>query len=114
MADRILTCGLLGILFLAAKGVNIGVENYKLLEESGLIPLIPRARHLLLRGAPIETPVDFKVRINGNTENVYLGQLKGQIVDIGENTSEIYSELIKEAKTVVYAWTCRSYRSRRV
>ncbi len=101
MADRILTCGLLGILFLAAKGVNIGVENYKLLEESGLIPLIPRARHLLLRGAPIETPVDFKVRINGNTENVYLGQLKGQIVDIGENTSEIYSELIKEAKTVV-------------
>lgn len=101
MADRILTCGLLGILFLAAKGVNIGAENYKLLEENGLIPLVPKARHLLLRGAPIETPVDFKVKHEGGSENAYVGQLKGKIMDIGENTSEIYGELIREARIVV-------------
>lgn len=101
LADRILTCGLLGILFLAAKGVKIGVENYKLLEEAGALPLVPRARYLLLRGAPIETPVDCKVVHNGNFKNVYIGELKGRIMDIGENTVEIYSELIKDAKTVV-------------
>jgi len=101
LADRILTCGLLGILFLAAKGVKIGVENYKLLEEAGALPLVPRARYLLLRGAPIETPVDCKVVHNGNVKNVYIGELKGRIMDIGENTVEIYSELIKDAKTVV-------------
>jgi phosphoglycerate kinase len=101
LADRILTCGLLGILFLAAKGVKIGVENYKLLEEAGALPLVPRARYLLLRGAPIETPVDYKVVYDGNIENVYIGELKGRIMDIGENTVEIYSELIKDAKTVV-------------
>jgi phosphoglycerate kinase len=101
VADRILTCGLLGILFLAAKGVNIGIDNYKVLEENGLTPLIPRARYLLLRGAPVETPVDFKVQHEGGVENVYVGQLRGKIMDIGESTGEIYSELIKEAKTIV-------------
>lgn len=101
LADRILTCGLLGLLFLAAKGVNIGIENYKLLEENGLIPFIPRARYLLLRGAPVETPVDFKIKIDEKTESVYIGQLKGLVVDIGDQTAEIYSELIKEAKTIV-------------
>lgn len=101
LADRILTCGLLGLLFLAAKGVNIGVENYRLLEENGLIPFVPRARYLLLRGAPIETPVDFKIKQDSRVENVYIGQLRGLVVDIGEQTTEIYSELIKEAKVIV-------------
>lgn len=101
MADRVLTCGLLGLLFLAAKGVNIGIDNYKLLEENGLLPFIPRARYLLLRGAPIETPVDFKVKHGDKSENAFIGQLRGLVVDIGEQTAEIYSELIKEAKTIV-------------
>lgn len=101
MADRVLTCGLLGLLFLAAKGVNIGVDNYKLLEENGLIPFIPRARYLLLRGAPIETPVDFKVKYEDKVENAFIGQMRGLVVDIGEQTAEIYSELIREAKTIV-------------
>ncbi|MEM4569945.1 MAG: phosphoglycerate kinase [Desulfurococcaceae archaeon] len=101
LADRILTGGLLGLLFLAAKGVDIGAENFKVLEENGLTPFIPRARHLLLRGAPIETPVDFKIKHNGNTENAYLGELRGTAMDIGEHTLKIYEELLKEAKTIV-------------
>jgi len=101
LADRILTCGLLGLLFLAAKGVDIGKENYKLLEEGGLLPFIPRARHLLLRGAPVETPVDFKVRVESGIETAYIGKIRGTVVDIGEQTAEIYSELIKEARTIV-------------
>lgn len=101
MADRILTSGLLGLLFLAAKGVNIGHENLKLLEESGITPFIPRARHLLLRGAPVETPVDFKVVHEGRSLNVHLGEIRGKVVDIGENTAGIYEDLIKEARTVV-------------
>ncbi|MEM4732504.1 MAG: phosphoglycerate kinase [Desulfurococcaceae archaeon] len=101
LADRVLTCGLLGLLFLAAKGVNIGSENVKLLEENGLIPFIPKARYLLLRGAPVETPVDFKVAFENRVVNSYLGDMKGLVMDIGEQTAGIYEELIKEAKTVV-------------
>lgn len=101
LADRILTCGLLGLLFLAAKGVNIGTDNLRLLEENGLLPFVPRARILLLRGAPIETPVDFKVVFENKVRNVYLGEIRGLVVDIGEQTAGIYEELVKEAKTVV-------------
>lgn len=101
LADRILTTGILAQLFLVAKGVNIGSHNMRLLEEKGALPLIHRARSILLRGAPIETPVDFKTFHNGSVRNEYLGRLTGLIKDIGEETIRIYSEFIKEAQVIV-------------
>jgi len=102
LADRILTTGLLAQTFLVAKGVNIGIENMRFLEEKGILPLIPRARHILLMGAPIETPIDFRILTpKGEAKNVGVGEIEGKIMDIGENTINMYSELIKEAKIVV-------------
>jgi len=101
LADRILTTGLLAQLFLVAKGVNIGLENMRVLEEKGLLSLVPRARYILLRGAPIETPVDLKVEVDGEVRNSYIGELKGVAKDIGENTIQIYRDLIRDAKIVV-------------
>ncbi len=102
MADRILTTGLVAQTFLLAKGINLGVENMRFLEEKGILPLIPRARHILLSGAPIETPIDFKVKTKENEiVSRGLGELDGLIVDIGENTTKMYSEFIKEAKIIV-------------
>ena len=106
-ADRILTGGLLAQLFLLAKGVNIGQENIKVLEENGILPYVPRARYLLMRGAPIETPVDFLVKTKESKEstesskNVYLGNISGVIMDIGEQTAKIYEDLLREAKVIV-------------
>jgi phosphoglycerate kinase len=106
-ADRILTGGLLAQLFLLAKGVNIGQENIKVLEENGILPYVPRARYLLMRGAPIETPVDFLVKTKESKEstesskNVYLGSISGVIMDIGEQTAKIYEDLLREAKVIV-------------
>lgn len=101
LADRILATGLLAHLFLVAKGIDIGVENMKVLEEKGLLPLIPRARYILMRGAPIETPIDFKAKINGEVRNVYVGEIRGVIKDIGNNTVKIYGDLLKDAKVIV-------------
>ncbi len=101
LADRILTTGLLAQVFLVAKGINIGSENMAYLEEKGVLQLIPRARHILLRGAPIETPIDFKVEIERSVENREIGNVRGVIKDIGENTAKMYGEFIKEAKIVV-------------
>jgi len=101
LADRILTTGLLAQVFLVAKGVDIGQENLRVLEERGVLPLIPRARRVLLRGAPIETPIDFKVLVNGNVLNKQIGAVEGVIMDIGENTVNMYSEFIREARVVV-------------
>jgi phosphoglycerate kinase len=101
VADRILTGGLLAQLFLLAKGVDIGKENVRVLEENGVLPYVPRARHLLMRGAPVETPIDFLVKTKEGFENAYIGNIKGVIVDIGEQTTRIYEDLVKEARIAV-------------
>lgn len=101
LADRILTTGLLAHLFLVAKGVDLGQENMRVLEEKGVLSYVQRARYLLLRGAPVETPVDFKVEVNGNVENRYVGQKGGVIKDIGEQTLSIYRDIVRDAKIIV-------------
>ncbi len=101
LADRILTTGLLAQVFLVAKGINIGSENMAFLEEKGVLQLIPRARYILMKGAPIETPIDFKTLIENDVVNNGLGNIRGLIRDVGENTVNMYKEFIKEAKIVV-------------
>ena len=102
VADRILTLGLVAQLFLVAKGVGIGIENLRTLEEKGLITLIPRARRILFKGAPIETPIDFAtVDDKGNVKDEKVGAITRRIMDIGENTISMYSGFVKDAKVVI-------------
>jgi len=101
VADRILTTGLLAELFLLAKGINIGKENMQFLMERGLVSLIPRARRILLSGAPIETPYDFAVLKNGKRVEFPATKVSGKIMDIGSETINMYHEMMKDAKVVV-------------
>jgi|BEDMetMinimDraft_2_1075160.scaffolds.fasta_scaffold00531_6 phosphoglycerate kinase len=102
-ADRILTGGLLSVLIAAAKGLDIGKENLKLLEELGLLSLIPRVRKILMLGAPIEIPVDFKAIDEKNEVKEFASsRVKGLIRDIGESTINMYLEFIKESKLIVF------------
>jgi len=101
VTDRILTGGLVAELFAAAKGINLGKANMQVLESKGLLSLIPRARKLLLSGAPIEIPVDFVTeKQNGETSEEPANNINGTIKDIGSTTIEIYSSFIKEAKVI--------------
>ncbi|MCY0860046.1 MAG: phosphoglycerate kinase [Sulfolobaceae archaeon] len=102
LADRILTGGLVAELFAVAKGINLGEKNMRILESLGILSLVPRARKLLLSGAPIEIPVDFKVlKDNGEVAEESAINVKGIIRDIGKTTIEIYSSFIKEAKVTI-------------
>ena len=89
-ADRILVTGLVAELFLLAKGLDIGVENKRFLERHGLISLLPRARYILLKGAPIETPVDFVTLKDNKVSVEHVGSITGLIRDIGPATIEMY------------------------
>ncbi len=100
-ADRILLAGLVALVFMAAKGLDIGDANRRLLESKGLMSLIPRARRLLLRGAPIETPIDFVVEHDGDVRVEHVGALRGVVRDLGPATVSMYSELIREASVIV-------------
>lgn len=101
LADRILTGGLIAELFALAKGLNLGKENMKVLEEKGLISLVPRARRILLSGGPIEIPVDFKVEKEEKVLEESSNKVSGVIKDIGSTTIDIYSSFIKDAKLIV-------------
>ncbi len=102
VADRILTTGLVAFLFMVAKGIDIGKQQKSLLEKKGILPLVPRARRLLLRGAPIETPIDFKVETSSGEVAVRgLGNLDGPAKDIGPQTIRMYSEFFQEASIIV-------------
>ncbi len=102
VADRILTTGLVAELFLVAKGIDLGEKNMAVLEKKGLLGLVPKARKLLLAGAPIETPVDFKtIDEQGNVKVEPAFAVTGLIRDIGPATVKSYGELMKEAKVIV-------------
>ncbi|BFH74374.1 phosphoglycerate kinase [Sulfurisphaera javensis] len=101
VADRILTGGLVAELFAVAKGINLGKTNMQVLESKGLLSLVPRARKILLSGAPLEIPVDFIVeKPNGELSSEPENNVTGTIKDIGPTTVEIYSSFIKEAKVI--------------
>ncbi|MGQ4891372.1 MAG: phosphoglycerate kinase [Candidatus Njordarchaeia archaeon] len=101
VADRILLTGLLSEIFLLAKGIKLGEENMKIIAERGLIDLIREARRILLRGAPIDTPVDFVTLDGEEMKTCSATEIKGIIRDIGPQTVESYSELLKESKIIV-------------
>ncbi|EHP68340.1 3-phosphoglycerate kinase [Metallosphaera yellowstonensis MK1] len=101
LADRILTGGLIAELFAVAKGLDLGKENLQVLEKAGVLGLISRARKLLLSGAPVEIPVDFKVEKGGQVHEEPANKVTGIIKDVGSTTVNIYSSFVRDAKVIV-------------
>jgi phosphoglycerate kinase len=102
--ERILTCGTVGEIFLAAKGLNLGTPTFKFLEEKGLIELVSKARRFLkVRELKIEIPMDVAVEESGKRKEIKVEELpvESLILDIGSRTIKKYSEVIKTAKTIV-------------
>ncbi|MFP3172676.1 MAG: phosphoglycerate kinase [Acidilobus sp.] len=101
LADRILTGGLVGELFTVAKGIMLSTSSMEALERSGALALLPRARRLLMMGAPIEVPVDYKVLEGEEVREEPMGRVSGLIMDVGGGTVDAYSSMVEEAKLVV-------------
>lgn len=97
-ADKVLLCGLVGLVFLKAAGKYAGDlsidSEAKFLAKAGQ----------LLNDDPdrYELPVDVGVKLDGSREDVLLQDLprKAQVLDIGPRTIERYSRHIKGAGTV--------------
>lgn len=100
--DKVLTCGLIGELFMAAKGIDIGEPNMDTLRKLEAYDYIDRATDLLRRQSDkIEIPVDVAVTKQGKRINVKPnGELEDMIKDIGEETIKRYVEIIKNARTI--------------
>lgn len=104
IADHILTGGIIGHLFLAAKGFNLGKPNMEFLEKQQVLGLVPGIRELMETfPGKIMVPVDLAVEANGKRRGIVVEGLPTSypIYDIGKGTAKKYSEIIRKAKSIV-------------
>lgn len=104
IADHVLTGGVVGHLFLAAKGVDLGKPNMDFLEKKELMGLVPGIKELMgTYLGKAEVPVDLAVEANGKRLEIPIKKLPTNcpIFDIGADTVKKYDEIIKSAKSIV-------------
>ncbi len=97
-ADKVLLCGVVGLVFLKAVGKykgELGIEGEQ--------KLVLKARQLWDDDpARYEIPIDVAVKVDNARRDVEAGELAGQpqVLDIGAKTVDRYSKFIKGAGTV--------------
>ena len=103
VADKILTGGLVGNIFLTALGKEIGSGSVNFILKSNYGEYIEKAKELYAQyGEKIVLPVDLAWVEDGQRREAALGQVPGDItsLDVGSKTVEIYRQAILSAKTV--------------
>jgi len=104
IADYVLTGGVIGHIFLVAKGVDLGEANMKFLEKKELMGLVPGIKELMKQypGAII-TPVDLAMEVNKKRKEIAVDDLPtdNNIFDIGTKTANKFADIILKAKTIV-------------
>jgi phosphoglycerate kinase len=104
IADYVLTGGVVGHLFMVAKGVNLGKSNMGFLKTKELMGFVPGIRELM-KAYPkkIEVPSDVAAEVNGKRKEISVKELPTDylIYDIGEETVKKYGEIIRKAKSIV-------------
>ena len=104
IADHVLTGGVIGHVFLVAKGFDLGKPNMEFLEKKGQMGLVPGIQELMGRyPREIEVPADVAVEVDGKRREIAVSEFptKHSIYDIGMKTTEKYSEIIGKARSIV-------------
>jgi len=104
IADYVLTGGVVGQVFLAAKGTDLGKPNMEFLKQQELMDLIPGIKELEQKyPEKIKVPKDVAVEVNKKRKEIPVEKLPTEymMLDIGPITVEEYGEIIKKAKTIV-------------
>ena len=100
--NKILCGGAVAMLFLHAKGLDIGT-SLPFLEKHGGLEVLDDAKEILQKyGNKIELPIDVALRIDSHRVETDVHKIKeGGIWDIGEKTINHFSEIIKNSDVSV-------------
>jgi phosphoglycerate kinase len=104
IADYVLTGGVVGQVFLAAKGTDLGKPNMEFLKQQKLMDLLPGIKELEQKySQKIRVPKDIAVEVNGKRKEIPVEKLPTNcsVFDIGAKTVEDYGRIIRNAKTIV-------------
>jgi phosphoglycerate kinase len=116
IADYVLTGGITGQLFLAAKGVNLGKGNMGYLAKKELTGLIPGIKELEEQfGDMILVPADFALNVNDERKEIAVNKLPTEysIMDIGVKTVEKYTKIIANSKSIVVSGPMGVYENKK-
>ncbi len=103
LADRVLTAGVLGEIFLQAQGVRLGEPTERFIAERDLHRYVDEAASLLVEFPDrIAVPLDVAVLHGGERHEVAVADLPAEelIVDIGAETIRAHEDEIAGAGTV--------------
>lgn len=105
--DYILTTGVLCLVAMAVKGVNMGKQN-KILKEQGLLKNAKEIEKYLYK---FSFPKDFAVEFKGKRQEIYVEDLPTnyQLLDIGQETIKKYKEIINKSKTIFVKGSAGNY-----
>jgi len=104
IADHVLTGGIVGHLFLVAKGVDLGKPNMEFLEKKELMGLVSGIKELMEEyPGKIETPIDVAVEVEEKRKELSVEELPTDypIYDIGTQTIQRYGEILRKARSIV-------------
>jgi phosphoglycerate kinase len=104
IADYVLTGGVIGHIFLVAKGFDLGEANMKFLEKKDLMGLVPGIKELMNQyPSAIIVPVDLAMEVNKKRKEISVDDLPtdNAIFDIGTKTANKFADIILKAKTIV-------------
>lgn len=100
--DKILTGGVLGMVFLEASGISIGNTYKQFLSKKGLIGYIKKAEHILEQYKDhIVIPIDVAYCKDGKRTEINVCEMEEvdeNYLDIGTQTIGLYKKYIQKAK----------------
>lgn len=102
-ADAILTSGLTGEIMLLAQGYQLGLATENLIRDKGLWPFVEESKKLLVEyGDKIHYPSDLAYVDEGGRVEINIDELPTEhlLVDVGEETIERYSQIVRDAETL--------------
>lgn len=115
IADYVLTGGVVGQVFLAAKGVDLGKPNMDFLAKKELMGLVPGIKELMQKYPDkIKAPKDVAVDINGKRKELTVDALPTNysMFDVGAKTVEEYTKMIRSAKSIVVSGPMGVYENK--
>ncbi len=110
----ILTTGIISLLFLIAKGYDLG-HTKKFLEEKGYLKYMDIIKSLSENfSEKIKIPVDLAIEENENRKEISVEDLptEKQILDIGEKTIEEYEKIISSSEIICMKGTSGKYENK--
>lgn len=104
VADKIVACGVTGVVMRLAQGIKVGTAYEKWLKDRDLLVFVDQAKELLQDYLDkFILPVDFAYEVNGERKEISIEELpnnNAMFLDVGAKSVEIFEEVLASAGTI--------------